>query len=334
MAAYVSYRRVIQSRVLEASMLQKLLRLLVGLCMGGSVALLASQSIAQEMDGHISSLVEKLSRNERVFGVSTYDLSLENARTLAREDIDYLYVDMEHGPMDFAALQTFLLGMTDRKAILDNGHLRQRVTPLARIAPYGRETPEWAVKQALDVGLMGLIFPSIETPEQALRAVRAMRYPQRQGGPYMEPQGLRGSGPAIATWLWGMTGADYVRHADLWPLNPNGDLVAFMMIESRTGVRNADAIAQVPGVAGFYIGPSDLSNSLGVDRNNAEVEEAIQTVVDVCRVRDIACGITASAADMSRRIAQGFTVLGAGRAGGGLSAGNQAAVQAGRAVDN
>ena len=120
MVAYVSYRTVIQSRVLEASMLQKLLRLFVGLCMGGSVALLASQSIAQEMDGHISSLVEKLSRNERVFGVSTYDLSLENARTLAREDIDYLYVDMEHGPMDFAALQTFLLGMTDRKAIFDN----------------------------------------------------------------------------------------------------------------------------------------------------------------------------------------------------------------------
>ena len=68
--------------------------------------------VAQTED-HVSSVVDKLSRGERVFGVSTYDLSLENARALARADIDYVYVDMEHGAMDFAALQTFLLGLTD-----------------------------------------------------------------------------------------------------------------------------------------------------------------------------------------------------------------------------
>ena len=65
---------------------------------------------AQQTD-HVSAVAEKLSRGERVFGVSTYDLSLENARALARADIDYVYVDMEHGAMDFGALQTFLLGM-------------------------------------------------------------------------------------------------------------------------------------------------------------------------------------------------------------------------------
>ena len=213
--------------------------------------------------------MDKLARGDRVYGVSTYDLSLENARSLARADIDYVYVDMEHGPMDFRALHAFLLGMIDKQAIAEAGSLRQRVSPLARIAPYGRESSEWAVKQALDIGLMGLIFPSIETPEQALGAVRSMRYPPRRGSRYPEPPGLRGSGPAIATWFWGLSPAEYTRRADLWPLNPVGDLVALMMIETAAGVRNVDAIAAVPGVTGLLIGPSDLSNSLGVARRRA-----------------------------------------------------------------
>ncbi len=294
-----------------------------------ALALLAAAS-AQAPPDHLSSVVDKLARGERVFGVSTYDLSLENARSLARADIDYVYVDMEHGPMDFRALHTFLLGMIDKQAIAESGSLQQRVTPLVRVAPYGRETSAWAVKQALDIGVMGIIFPSIETPEQALAAVRAMRYPQRRDSAYPEPPGLRGSGPGIATWFWGLSGADYARRADLWPLNPGGDLVALMMIESAAGVRNADAIAAVPGVTGFYVGPSDLSNSLGVPRDDPEVEAAIETIVEACTARDVACGITASAADMPRRIGQGFRILGAGRAGGGLTAGNDAAVRAGR----
>ena len=298
----------------------------------GIALVLVSTPAAQEPADHLSSVVDRLARGERVFGVSTYDLSLENARSLARADIDYVYVDMEHGPMDFTALHTFLLGMIDKQAIAESGSLRQQVTPLVRIAPYGREASAWAVKQALDIGVMGIIFPSIETPEQALAAVRAMRYPQRRDSAHPEPPGLRGSGPGIATWFWGLSGADYTRRADLWPLNPGGDLVALMMIESAAGVENAAAIAAVPGVTGFYVGPSDLSNSLGLPRDAPEVEEAIQAIVDACVANDIACGITASAPDMPRRIAQGFRILGAGRAGGGLSAGNDAAVRAGRAV--
>ena len=295
------------------------------------VAVLGGVALAQN-EGHLSAVVDKLSRGERVYGVSTYDLSLENARSLARADIDYVYVDMEHGPMDFTALQSFLLGMIDKRTIAETGSLAAKVTPLVRIAPYGRESAAWAVKQALDIGLMGIIFPSIETPEQARAAVQAMRYPQRRNAPYPQPTGLRGSGAAIGSWLWGLSGADYTRRADTWPLNPDGDLIALMMIESTQGVRNAAAIAAVPGVAGFYVGPSDLSNSLGVDRSDPEVEEAIETIVSVCVAQGIACGITANATDMPRRIEQGFTILGAGRAGGGLTAGNAEAVRVGRSA--
>ena len=294
--------------------------------------LLTGAASAQDGGEHLSGLVDTLARGERAYGVSTYDLSLENARALARADIDYVYVDMEHGPMDFAALQGFLLGMIDKQAIAESGSVRQRVTPLARIPPYGRDSSGWVVKQALDIGLMGLIFPSIETPEQALAAVRSMRYPQRRDSRYPEPPGLRGVGTQLATWFWGLSVADYVRHADLWPLNPAGDLVAFMMVETATGVRNVDAIAQVPGVTGILIGPSDLSNSLGLPREAPEVEGAIETIAGACRTHNVTCAITATAADMPHRIAQGFTMLGGGRAGGGLGAANDAAIRAGRAV--
>ena len=289
---------------------------------------------AQQAAVHLNSVVEKLARGEGVFGVSTSDLSLTNARALARADIDYVYVDMEHGTMNFDALQTFLLGMIDKAAVLENGSVQPKVTPLARFAPYGREQVQWAVKQALDLGLMGVIFPSIETKEQALSAVGAMRYPQRKGSPYMEPRGLRGFGPSAASWFWGLSVAEYVRHADLWPLNPQGDLLAIMMIESAEGVNNVDDIAAVPGVAGFYIGPSDLANSLGVPRDSPEVGEAIQTIVKACQAYNIACGITASAREMSTRIAEGFKILGAGGAGGGLTPSADAALRAGQAARN
>jgi 4-hydroxy-2-oxoheptanedioate aldolase len=177
---------------------------------------------------------------------------------------------------------------------------------------------------------MGIIFPAVDTPEQALDAVRAMRYPQRRDSSHVEPRGRRGSGPAAAAWFWGLSTGEYIRHADVWPLNPSGDLLAIMMIESVEGLRNVQAIAAVPGVSGFYIGPSDLSNSLGVSRDDQEVEEAIEMIVSACRDQSIACGITASAADMPRRVEQGFRILGAGRAGGGLSASADAALRAGR----
>ena len=284
---------------------------------------------------HLNKLVEKLAAGQIAFGVSNEDLSLENARALSTTaDLDWVYIDYEHAPMDFAALRMFLLGMTDKAAAVKKGNVQPNVAPLARFAPYAREGSEWAAKQGLDQGLMGVIFNSTDTREQALRNVRTMRYPQRRGSPLTEPIGLRGSGPDNALWFWGVTATEYAERADLWPLNPRGDLIAIMMIETAEGLRNVEAIASVPGVGGFYIGPSDLSNSLGVAPGSPESEAAIQTILRACKARNVACGITANAADMPRRVREGFRILGAGAVGGGLSAPIEAALRAGRATTN
>lgn len=295
--------------------------------LAASVALPAAQAPV-----HLNRMVEKLAQGQIVFGASNEDMSLENARTLATEDLDWLYIDFEHAPMNFETLRMFLVGMIDKAEAVRKGSVQPKVTPLARFAPYARDGAEWAVKQGLDQGLMGAIFNSVETREQALRHVQSMRYPQRRGSARMEPLGLRGSGPDNALWFWGVPMSDYMQRADLWPLNPTGDLIAIMMIETAAGVRNVDDIARVPGVGGFYIGPSDLSNSLGVAPGSPDTEAAIQTVLKACLTHKVACGISASAADMPRRVKEGFRILGAGAVAGGLPAASDAALRAGRAA--
>jgi 4-hydroxy-2-oxoheptanedioate aldolase len=141
---------------------------------------LSSPLSAQDAVKHLNPVIEKLAAGKPFIGFQTGDLSLQNARTLARADIDYVYLEMEHGAMDFAGLQQFTVGMIDKAAILKKGNVQPNVAIFARFAPYGREQAQWVVKQALDIGLMGVIFNGIDNAEQALLAVRNMRYPQRK----------------------------------------------------------------------------------------------------------------------------------------------------------
>ena len=304
-----------------------------------ALALVAALCLSGELSGapetgatHLNPLIEKLAQGKAVFGVTTRDFSVENAHAMARADIDYVRVEMEHSPLDFDALRNFLLGMLDRAAILKQGNPKQKVAPIVRLPPYGREQVHWVVKQALDQGMMGMIFNGIDNREQALSAVRSMRYPQPRGSQRMEPAGLRGFSPSNAVWFWGIPTGEYVRHADLWPLNPDGDLLAIMLIESTEGLKNVDEIAAVPGVGGLYAGTGDLSMSMGVPGNSPEVEAAVQTILKACLAHNVPCKINTSVRDVEKRIKEGWRILNVGDADGGITAPIDAALRAGRPV--
>src|SRR5215210_4260318 len=94
----------------------------------------------------------------------------------------------------------------------------------------------------------------VESKEEGVVEVGRMRYPQMKGAKYPEPIGIRGSGPANAMWNWGVDGDEYARRADVWPLNPEGDLLAIIMIESVEALKNLDEIAAVPGVGVLFPG--------------------------------------------------------------------------------
>ena len=287
--------------------------------------ILASSTHAQR----VNKLIELFENDEPGFGVLSFDYSLNNARSLATSGLDFVFIDMEHAPFDVERLREFLLGMTNKRSILEKGSLQPDVVPFVRIpAAGGAEELIAQAKQVLDVGVFGIFFPAVHTREQAELAVRATRYPQYNGAPDFEPAGLRGRNPSNAAWYWGVS--DYHAKADVWPLDPQGELLAMMFIESAEGAENIDEIITVPGLGGIFIGPSDLSTSMGYSSPAApQVEEAIQRVLQACLANDVPCAITTGAGSVQDRIEQGFSFVTVG-ADGGLNSNAANALQIGR----
>ena len=277
----------------------------------------------------LNKLIELFENDVPAFGLLSFDYSLNNARSMATSGLDYILIEMEHAPFDVERLRQFLLGMTNKRAIMAKGNLQPDVVPLVRIpAAGGSDELVAQAKQVLDVGVYGIMFPAIQNREQAEMAVRATRYPQYLGADDYEPQGLRGRNPSNAAWYWGVR--DYHARADVWPLDPNGELLAVMFVESPEGVANIEEIITVPGVGGIFIGPSDLSTSMGYTSPAApEVEEAIQTVLAACLEYDVPCAITTGAGSVQQRVEQGFRFVTVG-ADGGLSANASEALRRGR----
>jgi 4-hydroxy-2-oxoheptanedioate aldolase len=144
----------------------------------------------------------------------------------------------------------------------------------------------------LDAGVYGVICPMINTREQAEALVQACKYP---------PRGYRSWGPVRASLY---AGADYGDHA-------NADLVVMPMIETVEALKNLDAILSVPGVDAVYVGPSDLSLSMGctprLDQTDAPVVEAQQRIAEACKRHGVIAGIhNATAAYALKMIAAGY----------------------------
>jgi 4-hydroxy-2-oxoheptanedioate aldolase len=220
---------------------------------------------------------------------------------------EWRFVDMEHSPFSGERLQSVLAEMNqDRDA---DG--RMTLTPFVRIPQEGDEDFKWAIKQALDLGWFGIIVPHVDTKEEAVRLVQAMRYPPPLNSAQPEPRGERGWGPGGAMRLWGMDGAEYHRKADVWPLNPAGELFAVAMIESAEAVRNIHEILEAP-ISAILVAAADMAVDLGLGPNPAggnypEVEAAFQTVLEACLAQNrVICGRTASRSRLQERLDAGW----------------------------
>ena len=300
-------------------------RKIIATVLGLLVVSIASTVQAQRLN----KLIELIENDQPAFGVLSFDYSLNNARSMASSGLDFVFIDMEHAPFDVERLREFLLGMTNKRSILEKGSLQPDVVPFVRIpAAGGAEELIAQAKQVLDIGVFGIFFPAVHTREQAELAVKATRYPQYNGAPDYEPAGLRGRNPSNAVWYWGIN--DYHAKADVWPLDPEGELLAMMFIESAEGAENIDEIITVPGLGAIFIGPSDLSTSMGYASPAApQVEEAIQRVLRACLDNDVPCAITTGPSSVQQRIEEGFSFVTVG-ADGGLNSGAANALRLGR----
>jgi 4-hydroxy-2-oxoheptanedioate aldolase len=143
------------------------------------------------------------------------------------------------------------------------------------------------------MGFYGVIWPHISTVEEARNAVASCRYPRPQHAPYPEPAGKRGDGPRAAAAYWGLSQQEYYERADVWPLNPKGEILVGIICEDVTGVRNLrQVLKEVPGIGVVIIGEGDLSQELGHPRqyDHPEVVAAVEEILSACKEHGVVCG--------------------------------------------
>ena len=208
---------------------------------------------------------------------------------------DWLLIDLEHGSGDFSELvhQLQAAGCTP-------------AAPIVRIA--WNEAPRF--KRALDLGPSGIMVPYVNTADQARQAVEAMRYP---------PHGIRGVASLNRACRFGTGFEQYFATA-------NDQLLTVIQIETRQAVEQAEAIAGVDGADVLFVGPTDLSASLGLERNfdHPEFRKALAKVVAACKSNGKAPGILVSnAGEVDLVLSEGFTFVALGSDGGVVAAGMQ-----------
>jgi len=198
-----------------------------------------------------------------------------SAEICALAGFDWLVIDGEHAPNDLRSI----LAQLKTLAAYPGSHAVARV-------PVGETA---LIKQYLDLGAQNILVPMVDTAEQAAQLVRAMRYPQDDG-----QGGVRGMAGARAS-RWGHY-SDYAQRA-------NAEVCLIVQVETREGLLNLDAIAATPGVDGVFIGPADLSASLGHVGNAAhpEVQAAIEDAIARILKAGKAPGILTSDEAQARR---------------------------------
>ena len=212
------------------------------------------------------SFAERLRRNERLFGTMLTLPSPEVAEMIAACDYDWLFLDGEHGSLSTLDWQRILQAVGGRCA------------SLIRVAA----NTEREIKKVLDIGADGVIAPQVNDAETARHVVACCKYP---------PRGIRGVGLARAQG-YGSYFSDYVETA-------NDNTVVVVQAEHIDAVSNIDEIVQVEGIDAVFIGPYDLSASMGLmgQVDHPDVVAAIDRVGAACQRQGIALGYFATSAE-------------------------------------
>ena len=260
----------------------------------------------------LNGVIRALEQGKTAF-VGFGSVDIETASALGASNLDGVAFEMEHAPMSAPALRDALQYMLDRRQLVQGGTLAPMVTPLVRIPPNGNEMNQWIAKQVLDIGVFGIIFPHVSTVEEARNAVSACRYPRLSSAPRYNPPGIRGDAPARAAKYWGLSQQDYYARADVWPLAPQGEILAIIQCEDTKAIENLPRMLQeVPGIGVVLIGEGDLSQELGHPREfeHPVVAEAIERILKICKDHKVPCGHPhPDAKNIERLIASGYRFL-------------------------
>jgi 2-dehydro-3-deoxyglucarate aldolase len=227
-------------------------------------------------------LKSQLKKNALTIGSWLQLNSPSAAEIMSQSGFEWLTVDMEHSVTSLETMQHLLQ--------IIEGH---NIVPLVRV---GENNPD-LIKRVMDAGAYGIIVPMINSADDAKKAVNAVKYP---------PQGTRGVGIARAQ--------GYGRNFEGYASVINRESVVIVQIEHIDAVNNLEEIISVDGVDGCFIGPYDLSGSLGIPGNltHIDVLAAVSEVERICRERKMPLGIHVVDPDislMNKYIQAGYTLL-------------------------
>jgi 2-dehydro-3-deoxyglucarate aldolase len=225
-------------------------------------------------------LKQRFSESGTLFGLWLSLGSADAAEALAHAGFDWLCIDMEHSANDSR-------DVVDQLRAIAAAHLPSE--PVVRVPA----AEGWLVKRVLDAGARTLMFPNVESADEAARIVRLTQYPTADAR-----AGLRGAAGAVRAAAYGMR-RDYMTNA-------NAQIATIVQIESAAALEAVDAIAATPGIDCLFIGPADLAASLGHlgDAKHPDVQAAIERVVAAAQRAGIASGIFALDVASARQYAQ------------------------------
>ena len=281
-------------------------------------ALIIAPTVAAAQAPRLNPMIDLLSQQKPVFGL----YAPRNARNaevqktpvqLAADALAYPHADflfdgtMEGNNFDrtLPVFAEFAQGMVAGGGVKE-GRLRQplavKMHKITDAATAGQH-----IAQQLNAGATTVVLVGVESADEVKTALSAMRFAANGGS---RPADV-GSAPA----RWGLNDQQYRARADVWPLNPRGELMAWAIVESREGLAKVREIAAVPGLAVLFPGSGTLRGVFTSTVNGQRVfdeagwEAALQQVLAACKEFKVACGIPATENDVEKRIQQGFSVF-------------------------
>ena len=228
---------------------------------------------------------------------------------------DYIFDGSMEGPARFdtayTLFQAFSKGMTDAGSV-STAASHRIAHPLYVKTPEIAADPKAAaerIARQLNAGAMGIVFVGVESADEVKQGLAMMRFKSNGG--------TRPDDIGNAATLWGVSEKEYREKADVWPLNPKGELVNFTIVESKEGLAHVREIAAVKGIGVLFPGAGTLggvfttTDSTGRRvRDNVAWENSIQQVLSACKEFNVPCGYPANDSTMmQQRMKEGFTVF-------------------------
>jgi 4-hydroxy-2-oxoheptanedioate aldolase len=292
------------------------------------------------MVSRINRAIELLAAGQAIYYVGNHTghvLSAVQGTEDSKTWADYINVGMEHGAFDMTGLADYLKGLVDGGPTR-SGHRAPTViveAPVNGIDETHVRFNAWQFRQILGRGAHGVLLCQAETAGAARAFVESCRYPHHlegvdrslptplarlQGAVAGQPSaglgaGTRGRGSeTTAAAIWGVSQPEYMELCDPWPLNPRGELLLGVKLESPEGIAHCEEILATPGLGFAELGPGDLSLSLGYKEMPRgayppEMAEARERVLAACKKNGIAFLETGTPETITTKIDQGVRVV-------------------------